>query len=137
MAKVIGRGLPPFSVSSSSATWPEGRLPKGRSAVRMSSLDRGLWVVCRRRLLDIKGLAVRLRFDPDRRPQSMVLLAVNRHGRELRFEIHDPLECRGGPYDASARIVLHEASLVPRPQTTVCKTVQPYARLSRYTDGAL
>jgi hypothetical protein len=49
-------------------------------------------VVQRVRLLEIKGLAVCLGFQPDRRPQRAMLLAVDRRAGELFLEAFDPLE---------------------------------------------
>jgi hypothetical protein len=82
----------------------------------------GVWVVCRHGLLDIKGLAVRVRFDPERRPQPMALTAVNRRGRELRLEIHNPLKGGGGLSDPSNRaIALHRVSVAVRARPLCAK----------------
>jgi hypothetical protein len=43
-------------------------------------------------LLGVEGSAVDFRFDPDRRPQSTALIAVERHGRQLLLEVLDPLK---------------------------------------------
>jgi hypothetical protein len=65
------------------ATPEEGRFSRGGCAVQRSWADSGLGlrVVCRSGLLGIEGLAVRVRFDPDRRTQRTVLAAVHRRGR--------------------------------------------------------
>jgi hypothetical protein len=65
------------------ATGGEGRYSRAGCAIQKSEPASGLGfrVVCRRGLLGIEGLTVRGRFDPDRRTQRTVLMAINRRGR--------------------------------------------------------
>ena len=49
-------------------------------------------IVGRRRLLEIEGFAIRIRFDPDRGTQPTVLMAVNGRRRELLLEVPNPFK---------------------------------------------
>jgi hypothetical protein len=64
------------------ATNGMGRFSRGRCAVQRSWPDSGLGshIVCRRGLLGIERLAVRVGFDPNRRTQRPVLTAVAGRG---------------------------------------------------------
>jgi hypothetical protein len=71
--------------------------------------------VSRRGLLGIKGFAVRVRFDPDRRTQRTVLTAVNWRQCELLLEVPEPLKSSRRLSHASGRgVALHSVSLLAR-----------------------
>jgi hypothetical protein len=98
------------------ATPEEGRFSRGGCAVQRCWPDSGLRlrVVCRGGLLGIEGLAVRVRFDPDRRTQRTVLAAVHRRGRWLLFEVLNPFESGVRLSHASdSGVALHTVSLLP------------------------
>jgi hypothetical protein len=97
------------------ATGDKVRCSSRRCSVQRSEADCGLGVrvVCRGGLLGIEGFAVRVGFDPDRRPQPLVLAAVNRRGRQLLLEVLDPL--KSGVHSRQASdddVALHPVSLL-------------------------
>jgi hypothetical protein len=93
----------------------DGRFATGDVRFERRWRDSGLGfrVVCCHGLLDVEGLAVRVRFDPDRRTYLPALATVSRRGRQLLLEVLNPLESgfRHG-HASDGGVVLHRISLL-------------------------
>jgi hypothetical protein len=75
--------------------------------------EQGVRVVCRRGLLGIERLAIRVRFDPDRPSQRTVLTALTGRRCQLVLEVLKPLKSGSGLNHANdLGVALHRVSLL-------------------------
>jgi hypothetical protein len=110
------------AVSLNPVTEGDVQCSKGGRALQRSwpDTEQGIRVVCRRGLLGIEGLAIRVRFDPDRPTQRTVLTALTGRRCQLVLEVLKPLKSGSGLNHANdLDVALHRVSLLG-PGTRCC-----------------